>query len=136
MAIRLTTAIDSGIRALSRRFRLGPVPIEASPAQSQPVSQKMDRTIHEIGGRSAASASGVPPSAPATLSHPATQAASAGARRCESANPASAPDLLALIRITVSRRHPASSTAAAIATALSSTAPLSAEAIIRYVIPR
>src|SRR2546427_5833926 len=63
----LTTVIASGNRAPSRRRRLGSVAIEASPAQFQPLIQQIVRAIHEAGGRKAASASGVPCSAPTIL---------------------------------------------------------------------
>src|SRR3989442_12308343 len=106
MATRLMTAIESGSRAPSRRLRLGPVAIELSPAQFQPVIQKAKRAIHEAGGRRAASASGVPCSAPTTFSQPPTLAAPSGGGRRESPSATSAPHLLALPRIRAPPRRP------------------------------
>src|SRR2546428_13528704 len=91
----LSTVIVSGIRRPSRRRRLGPVASDSSPSHLQPLTQKIPRASHLAGGRSAASASGVPPSAPAVLIQATTQRDSAPAKPA-GARPASAPDFLAL----------------------------------------
>src|SRR6266446_40545 len=121
----LTTVIASGNRAPSRRRRLGSVAIEASPAQFQPLIQQIVRAIHEAGGRKAASASGVPCSAPTILTQAATPVVSSGVSSRDRANAASAPDLLAETNITGWLSLRAARTAAAMAAALSSTESLS-----------
>src|SRR5262245_5081504 len=102
------------------------------PDQLQPLTQQSARAYHEPGARVKKSASGVPRSAPAMLTHAATPSASSGSRRRDSASAASAPDLLALTRITGRPSRRAARIAVAMAAALSSTDAASPAGIMRF----
>ena len=130
----LSTVIVSGIRRPSRRRRLGPVASDSSASQLQPLTQKIPRASHLTGGRSAASASGVPPSAPAILIQAMTQVDSAGVRPV-SARAASAPDLLALTITTGPPLQPIARIVSTMTAALASTESLSPDTISRLEIP-
>src|SRR4029453_17943491 len=125
----LSTVIVSGIRRPVRRWRLGFVASDASPSQLQPLAQKIPRASHLTGGRRAASASGVPPSAPAMLTQATTHADSAGVRPV-SASAASAPDLLALTMTSGPLPQPSARRLSAMTAALASTEALSPDAIL------
>src|SRR5882762_255405 len=130
----LSTVIVSVIRRRSRRRRLGPVASDSSASQLQPLTQKIPRASHLTGGRSAASASGVPPSAPAILIQATTHVDSAGVRPV-SASAASAPDLLALTTTRGPLLQPIVRSVSAMTAALASTESLSPDAISLLAIP-
>src|SRR5262245_5414564 len=117
----LTTAIESGIVAPSSRLRLGPVASEVRPSQLHPPNHRTRPVNHDAGARKARSASGEPPSAPTMLIQAATGAPSSGESTRVRANATSAPDLLALTRITRLPSRPAIRTVSAMTAALAST---------------